>query len=275
MTPLAGKTALITGASAPRGIGRAAAKRLAGEGAAIVVTDISGELDVDGTGIERLDLLRELADEITASGGSAIAVEADVTKSGDIDRSIDATRSAFGRLDVLVNNAGSTIGTGSFLDTTAEDWLASFRVNLLGTMLFCQRAIPEFRKTGGGTIVNVGSTGSLGAEAGFGAYTAMKHGIIGLTKTIAAEFGVEGIRCNAVCPGYTDTDMHAAANRRLAAENNLTVEEMAAQRYSGVALRRAGSADEVAEAILYLAGPQSSYVTGIAMPVAGGVPVGL
>ena len=141
-------------------------------------------------------------------------------------------------------------------------------------MTFCQAIIPELRAVGGGAIVNIGSTGSLGAEAGFGAYTAMKHGIIGLTKTIAAEFGSDGIRCNAVCPGYIMTDMHAAVNARLAIEHETPISEVMAQRYASVALRRAGTPQEVAEAVSYLAGPSSSYVTGVALPIAGGVPVG-
>ena len=270
-----GKTAIVTGAAAPKGIGRAAALRLARDGAAVVVTDVAGDLAVEGSRRCKLELLTSLAEEIEKSGGTANALEVDVTHPDHIDRCIRITRERFERLDILVNNAGTTVGTGPFLDTTAADWSSSFQVNLLGPMRFCQAAIPELRLAGGGAIVNIGSTGSLGAEAGFGAYTAMKHGIIGLTKTIAAEFGDQGIRCNAVCPGFIMTDMHAAVNARLAEEEQTPVDEIMERRYAQVSLRRAGTPEEVAEAIAYLAGPQSSYVTGIALPVAGGVPVGL
>ena len=199
----------------------------------------------------------------------------DVTQRSQIEQCLLSVREALGSLDILVNNAGTTVGTGPFLNASEEDWETSFQVNLLGPMKFCQAVIPHFREAGGGVIVNVGSTGSLGAETGFGAYTAMKHGVIGLTKTIAAEFGHEGIRCNAVCPGYTMTDMHMGANTRIAGERNMPVGAVMEQRYAGVALRRAGEPEEVADAIAYLASPASSYVTGIALPVAGGVPFGL
>ena len=275
MNLLSGKTAIVTGAAAPNGIGRAAAIRLARDGAAVVVTDVAGDLDVDGSRWSKLDLLANLADEIEKSGGTAVALEVDVTNPEHIHCCIRIAKENLGRLDILVNNAGTIVGTGPFLDTKEADWTASFRVNLLGPMTFCQAVIPELRASGGGAIVNVGSTGSLGAEAGFGAYTAMKHGIIGLTKTIAAEFGGDGIRCNAVCPGYIMTDMHAAANARLAIEQEASVDEIMEQRYTNVALGRAGTPEEVAEAISYFAGPASSYVTGVALPIAGGVPVGL
>lgn len=275
MKPLAGKVALITGASAPRGIGRAIAMRLAEDGASVVVSDIKGAVSLDGIEHDRTDLLEATVAEIAEADGEAVATHLDVTRQDDIANCIETTRTAFGRLDILVNNAGSLSGSDSFMETTAEQWDQSFRVNLLGPMMMIQAAIPEMRTAGGGSIINIGSTGSLGAEAGFGAYTAMKHGLIGLTKTIAAEFGVDGIRCNAICPGYIMTDMHAAANARLAAENNITVPDMMERRYAHVSLRKAGDPSDVADAAAYLAGPQALYVTGIALPVAGGVPFGL
>ncbi len=275
MNSLSGKTAIVTGAAAPNGIGRAVAIRLAMDGAAVIVTDVAGDLDVDGSRRSRIDLLADLADEIEKSGGRTVALEVDVTNPEHIRRCICIAKERLGQPDILVNNAGTSVGTGPFLETTEADWTLSFRVNLLGPMTFCQAIIPELRAVGGGAIVNIGSTGSLGAEAGFGAYTAMKHGIIGLTKTIAAEFGSDGIRCNAVCPGYIMTDMHAAVNARLAIEHETSISEVMAQRYASVALRRAGTPQEVAEAVSYLAGPSSSYVTGVALPIAGGVPVGL
>ncbi len=275
MKPLAGKVAIITGASAPRGIGRAIALRLVEDGASVVVSDIEGVVRLDGIDHDRTDLLQATAAEIVAGGGEAIATCLDVTQEHDTARCIETTIGAFGRVDVLVNNAGSLSGSDNFLETTPEQWDQSFRVNLLGPMMMIQAAIPKMRAAGGGSIINIGSTGSLGAEAGFGAYTAMKHGLIGLTKTIAAEFGVDGIRCNAICPGYIMTDMHAAANARLAAENNVSVPDMMARRYAHVSLGKAGDPDDVANAAAYLAGPQAVYVTGIALPVAGGVPFGL
>lgn len=275
MRPLEGKVALVTGASAPQGIGRAIARRLAQEGAAVVVTDVGGVMDVDGKAVSRSDLLAGLVSDIVAGGGAALALALDVTSATDIAAAIEKTLSTFGKLDILVNNAGSLAGSDSFLSTTPEQWKLSFSVNLLGPMMLAQAAIPAMRKAGGGRIINIGSTGSLGAEPGFGAYTAMKHGLVGLSKTLAAEFGPDGILCNIVCPGYIATDMHRAANVRLAKERGLSVAEVQKERYAHVALRDAGLPGDVANAVAYLAGPQANYVTGISLPVSGGVPFGI
>lgn len=275
MKSLSGKVAIVTGASAPRGIGRATALRLAQDGASVVITDIQGQTNFNGVDQDKTSLLASTVSEIESDGGNAVAIDVDVTQEDDIVRCVDMAIELYGRLDILVNNAGSLSGSDYFLETTPEQWELSFQVNLLGPMMFSKAAITEMRTVGGGSIVNIGSTGSLGAEAGFGAYTAMKHGLIGMTKTIAAEFGEYDIRCNAVCPGFIMTDMHAAANQRLADMNNISVCEMMELRYENVALRRAGEPKDVADAVAYLVGPQGAYVTGIALPVAGGVPFGI
>lgn len=275
MCSLEGKIALVTGASAPRGIGRAIALRLAQDGAAVVVTDIKGIMEIDGMPVQRSDLLQATVSEISATGGVAISLMLDVTKADNIDAVIGETISKFGRLDIVVNNAASLAGSNSFLATTPTQWKSSFEVNLLGTMMVSQAAIPHMQKIGGGRIINIGSTGSLGAEPGFGAYTAMKHGLVGFSKTLAAEFGPDGILCNTVCPGYIATDMHNAANVRLAAERGISVGQTKEERYAHVATRDAGLPEDVANAVAYLAGPQANYVTGINLPVTGGVPFGI
>jgi 3-oxoacyl-[acyl-carrier protein] reductase len=275
MKPLSGKVAIVTGASAPHGIGRAIALRLAKDGASVVITDVVGERTVDGSTNQNMDLMNATVAEIEKMDGQADAMPLDVTDEDDIARAINAIKARFGHVDILVNNAGSLAGSDDFLATTPAQWLSSFQVNLLGPMMLSQAVIPDMRAAGGGAIINIGSTGSLGAEAGFGAYTAMKHALIGMTKTVAAEFGADGIRCNAVCPGYIMTDMHAAANARLACENSQTVAQIQVQRYANVALRDAGTPQDVANAVAYLAGPEAAYITGISLPVAGGVPFGI
>jgi NAD(P)-dependent dehydrogenase (short-subunit alcohol dehydrogenase family) len=272
---LSGKVALVTGASAPNGIGRAIALKLAGNGAHVVVTDIDGMIPVMGGTRATLDLLDELVAEIEIHGAQAIAMKLDVTRSADIETAVAQAIEAFGQLDILVNNAGSLVGADNFLSTTPEQWETSFRVNVLGPMMLAQAVIPQMKRIGGGRIINIGSTGSLGAEPGFGAYTAMKHALVGLSKTIAVEFGPDGILCNTVCPGFIATDMHQSANERLAAENGLALGDMKARRYANVALREAGLPSDVADAVAYLAGPEARYVTGINLPVAGGVPTGI
>ena len=272
---LQGQVALITGASAPEGIGRAIARRLAEEGACVVVTDIAQRISVDGVETTRAALLNDLAEKIRNAGGEALALAPDVTSEDNIAEVIEQVTARFGRLDILVNNAGSLAGSDNFLSTTAAQWSASFEVNILGPMMLSQAVIPHMRAQGGGRIINIGSTGSLGAEAGFGAYTAMKHGLVGFTKTLAAEFGPDGILCNTVCLGYIATDMHKAANVRLADEQGISVADMKRQRYANVALRDAGLPRDVANAVAYLAGPEANYVTGINLPVTGGVPFGI
>lgn len=275
MKELSGKVAIVTGASAPRGIGRAIALRLAEQGASVVATDVAGQFSVNESTYDRSELLDSLATEIMSLGGAATWLNLDVTNAADIESCISVTRREFDRVDILVNNAGSLSGSDNFMSTTPEQWQASFQVNILGPMMLSQAVIPEMRKVGGGRIINIGSTGSLGAEAGFGAYTAMKHGLVGMTKTLAAEFGVDGILCNTVCPGYIMTDMHAAANQRLATEYDVSVAEMQLRRYANVAVRNAGQPEDVADAVAYLAGPNAMYVTGINLPVTGGVPCGI
>ncbi len=275
MSVLSGKTAIVTGASAPNGIGRAIALRLAQDGANLVVADIDGVLAIDGENQSRIDLLENLASTISSGQGKAIAIKLDVTIQSDVNNCIAATLAAFDTVDVLVNNAGSLAGSDNFLSTTPIQWETSFQVNILGPMMMAKAVIPIMQKSGGGRIINIGSTGSLGAEPGFGAYTAMKHGLVGLTKTIAAEFGVNGILCNTVCPGYISTDMHMAANKRLASEHGMTIEDVKSKRYESVALRDAGLPMDVANAVAYLAGPQANYVTGINLPVTGGAPAGI
>lgn len=275
MYPLEGKVALVTGASAPHGIGRAIARRLANDGAAVIVSDIDGHMDVVGKSVLRSELLQGIVAEIEGAGGAAKSLILDVTNAKDIETAIGQTLSQFGRIDILVNNAGSLAGSDSFLSTTPEQWKSSFDVNLLGPMMLSQAVIPHMCEIEGGRIINIGSTGSLGAEPGFGAYTTMKHGLVGFSKTLAAEFGPDGILCNTVCPGYIATDMHTAANIRLAKERKISVAEMKKERYANVALRDAGLPEDVANAVAYLAGPQANYVTGMNLPVTGGVPFGI
>ncbi|MEM6376457.1 MAG: SDR family NAD(P)-dependent oxidoreductase [Pseudomonadota bacterium] len=272
---LTGKAALVTGTAAPNGIGRAISVRLAQEGATVFVSDVSGELTTKDGALSRADLLSGLVQDIEAAGGQACALTLDVTSEKDISKAFESIEKQTRRLDILVNNAGSITGVGPFLDTTAQQWQASFAVNMLGPVLLSQAAIPLMQRQGGGRIINIGSTGSLGAHAGFGAYTTMKHGLVGLTKTIAAEFGPDEILCNLVCPGFIATDMHEAANTRIAGETGTTLEETRARRYAEVALRRAGQPDEVANMVAFLAGPEGSYITGTTLAVAGGVPLGL
>ena len=199
----------------------------------------------------------------------------DVTDRAAIDGAVAELVARHGGLDILVNNAGTTAGAKPYLEVTADDWRAAVSVNLVGTADLCQAAIPALLDRGGGVIVNISSMTGIGGQRAFGAYTATKHALIGLTKTIAAEFGERGLRCNAVCPGYIGTELHHNVTRRLAAEAGIGFEDMQARRYANVAMQRAGGTDEVAGVVAFLCGPAASYITGAAIPVTGGVQLGL
>ncbi|MEP2718931.1 SDR family oxidoreductase [Pseudophaeobacter sp.] len=184
--------------------------------------DIDGTLESSGARWSRSELLDELISEIQAGNGHALAVKLDVSSQEDVGAFVKKTVLEFGRLDALVNNAGSLADSANFLSTTPDQWVMRLRVNMLGPMMPSKAVIPEMRKVGGGRIVNIGSTGSLGAEPGFGAYTAMKHGLVGLSKTLAAGFGADGILCNTVCPGYFATDTDRVDTGRLLAMAKLS-----------------------------------------------------
>ena len=171
MGSLEHKVAIVTGAAG--GIGTAIALALAEEGARTVVCDLPSRHD---------DGLTPLAGVISDGGGQAIAMAVDVSRKADIEAAVAAALEAWGGVDILVNNAGTTAGAGPFLDITDADWQSSFAVNLKGPADFTRAVIPGMRRRGGGAILNIASTAGLGASAGFGVYTATKHGLVGLTR---------------------------------------------------------------------------------------------
>jgi len=278
MKPLEGRTAIVTGAGRPRGIGRAAALKLAGHGAHVVVTDIARprrDLEIEGMlGVgDDFAALEALAVEIEALGVRALPLAVDVTDRAQIDECVARTCEELGGVDVLFNNAGAALGVGPFLEMTAQQWDLSYQVNVRGTAWFCQAAIPRMIERGGGAIVNNASLAGLGAAPQMAAYTATKFAVVGLTKAVAAEFGGRGIRCNAVCPGLVDTLMGESEVKLFSAGGS---EAVARERLTrGVAMGRWAQPEEVGDAVAYLAGPAASYLSGVALPVAGGMPPGL
>ncbi len=264
MKSLEKKVAVITGAGHENGIGYASAIKLASLGATIAIIDI--------------EFSTKIYQEYRANrlhGSVALVLKADISKKPEIYRSINTIVEEFGSVDILVNNAGTTIGSGPFLDIDEEHFDLSYSINTKAAALLSQTVIPLMRERGGGAIVNNASIAGLGVESGFGAYSMSKHALVALTKAVAAEFGADKIRCNAVCPGYVSTDMHEQVNIRLAREQSCDIDHVRHERYSAVALHRAGTAAEIAEIIAFLASPSSSYLTGIALSASGGTPVGL
>jgi NAD(P)-dependent dehydrogenase (short-subunit alcohol dehydrogenase family) len=278
--PLTGQVAIVTGAGKQKGMGWAIALKLAQHGAKVVVTDIClrrEDLEIPGilTTGDDFDVLKQLAEVIEDNNGEAIPMAVDITAQNQIEECVKSTFETFGRIDILVNNAGVATGVGPFLEMTDQQWDTSYKVNLKGTADFCKAVIPEMKKHSAGTIINNASTAGLGGIPGMAAYCATKFGIIGLTKVIAAEFGKDRIRCNAVCPGLILTEMGLAEIKIHADNTGLDLETAKKELADSTAMQRWATPEEVADAVAYLAGPSASYITGVALPVAGGIQLGL
>jgi NAD(P)-dependent dehydrogenase (short-subunit alcohol dehydrogenase family) len=239
----------VTGAAS--GIGRATAHALAGEGAAVLVADI------DGGGADRV------AAAIVAAGGVARAVRCDVTRPDDVESMVRAALDAFGgRLDCAVNNAGITAPGGLLHEIEIDAWARQLAVNLTGVFLCLRAELPVMRAQRAGAIVNMASGAGLIGTPGLAHYGAAKHGVLGLTKTAALENAALGVRINALCPGSTDTPMLRGFMDRSEGARKMIL--------GSIPAGRLGTAEEVAEAALWLCSDRASYVNGESMLVDGG-----
>lgn len=266
MKPLHEKVALVTGAGHPKGIGRAIALKLAEQGATVVVTDLeSASAD-----------MADAVEQLKALSGDVLAVAVDVTQKEQITACVDQVLARFGKIDVLVNNAGVGVGSAELTELTDQDWELSFKVNVKGTADFSQAVIPTMLEQGGGSIINVASLLGLGAlEAIPACYTATKFAVIGLTKQIAMNYAKQNIRCNAVCPGSVVTQMHATTLELIAQEHGISIEEAQALEDANIPMGYSAQPSVIGDAVAYLASPAASYMTGVALPVAGGMSPGL
>jgi len=240
-----GKVALITGGGS--GLGRASAIRLASEGAAIAIADISPEGG------------RETCSQIEEIGGKAVFISADVTKSADAERMVAETVKELGRLDVLFTSAGVGAG-GTVVDTDEEYWDRVVNLDLKGVYLSAKFAIPEMRKVGGGAIVNISSIGGRRGISG-ASFAAAKGGVINLTRQMAIAHARENIRANCICPGYIATPI---IQRIL--DDPEALKRVSARHPMG----RIGKAEEVAAAVAFLASDEASFITGAILAVDGG-----
>ena len=251
MTRLAGKVALITGGGT--GIGRAIAVAFAREGASVAVAG------------RRLEKVKEVAAEIGLQGIAALPLVCDVTRAKDADDAVAETAKKFGKVNVLVNNAG-TLSVSTVDTISEEDWDRVVAVNLKGSFLMSRAAIKEFRNAGGGTIVNIGSVLGLVAMKDRAAYCASKGGVTLLTKAMALDHAHENVRVNCICPSIVETELvkglfdDSAQGRRLRQSREGTIP-----------LGRFGRPADVAELAVYLAAEESSWLTGAAIPLDGGL----
>jgi 3-oxoacyl-[acyl-carrier protein] reductase len=243
------KVALITGAGS--GIGRATAELFAKEGARVAVADY----DAEGGQLT----VRSIKDR----GGQAAFVQADVSRASDAERMVKATLDAFGRLDILHNNAGIFVKPAPAHELTEELWDRVFDINIKGVWLGCKYAIPELIKAGGGAIVNTASMAGIRGRPYTTAYCASKGAVVMFTKTLAIELAPYKIRVNCICPG--------AVNTPLINNLGITQEQAAAQVLADQPIARFARPEEIAQAVLYLASDaESSYVTGHALQIDGG-----
>ena len=249
MSKLDGKVALITGAGS--GMGRATGLLFVREGARVSVADY-----VPAGGQKTVGMIRE-------AGGEAIFIEADVSKAADAERMVKKTVDAFGRIDILYNNAGIWGRMAFTAETTEEEWDLIMNINLKGVFLGSKYAIPVMLEQGGGVIINTASTAALVGSPGLPAYSASKAGVVLLTKAMALEYGKRNIRVNCICPGAIHTPMLEASPIPI---------DTAGQT---LPLGRIGQPDDIAQAALYLASDDSSFVTGQALVVDGGLTAGI
>lgn len=250
---LAGKVAIVTGASS--GIGRATARLFADEGAKVVV------------GARRKAALDVLVEEIAANGGEAVAVAGDVKDDAFAKALVDAAARHFGGLDVAFNNAGTVGEMGATPDLSLDGWRETIETNLTGAFLGAKHQLPAMLERGGGSLIFTSSfVGFATGFPGMAAYAASKAGVVGLTRALAAEFGPRRIRVNALLPGGTDTAMNVARMPGAAPETQSFIEGLHA-------LKRMAMPEEIARSALYLASDASSFTTGTALLVDGGVSI--
>ncbi|MEY4837061.1 MAG: hypothetical protein RLZZ475_920 [Pseudomonadota bacterium] len=265
---LAGKAAMVTGAA--RGQGRAIALALAAAGADVAICDV-GAATMPSVGYSLGGALDEVAREIEAHGVKALAMACDVRDQAQIDAFVTATLAAFGRLDILVNNAGILTGHKPAHELDDAMWTTMIDINLTGAWRMARAVLPQMIARGqGGRIVNIASVAGHVGTPGFAHYCASKHGLMGLTRSMAGELAPHKITVNALCPGLVDTDMVSHATAELARDQGLSVEEAYELQLTPHLIKEKISSEQSAAAVIYLVSEAARVVTGSALMIDAG-----
>ena len=269
-----GKVALCTGAGRRDGLGAAILQALAREGCRVVFTDLlqdDGELS--GTHIGSAQQIEQLVEDVRHAGGKALAMTLDVRDESQVEAAIATTVAHFGRLDFLINNAGVGYLIQPLTDTTIERWRTVLDVNLTGAFLCTKHAALQMVRQGeGGRIVNIASQAAKSGHLHMAAYTASKHGLVGLTRSAAMELGPFGITVNAVCPNHVTTGLGQVQNEYFAKLRGFANVDAYLSDMSGrIPMRRVGLTGDTAQACVFLCSAHAAYITGEAMNVSGGV----
>lgn len=269
---LEGKVALVTGAGRRGGLGEAICLRLAAEGAVIMVTDLARagtHLPADKTG--SMNDIAQVVSTIQDAGGQAAGVGLDVRDEAQVIAVVAQTVATFGSLDIVINNAGVGFLMEPLVDMPLERWRTVLDVNLTGAFLCSQHGARQMIAQGrGGRIINIASVAAKSGSLHLAAYSASKHGLIGLTRSAAIELGVHGITVNAVCPNHVTTQLGSVQNEYRARQRGLTVEQYLDEMRGRIPLGRVGLAQDTAKACAFLCSAEAGYVTGEAMNVSGG-----
>ena len=272
MGTLQNKVALITGAGRASGIGAAIARRLAADGADVVVSDLCAPIsNLLNAGAGQWEELQTVAASVEALGRQALAVRCDVTQAASVAAMIQATLDTFGGLDVLVNNAGATIGPAPVVQMAEEAWRRTLEINATGTFLCCKLAVPAILRGGrGGRVINMSSLAAVRPKPYMSAYAASKAAIVALTQGLAQEVATYGITVNAILPGDIDTVFKQWGMQVESVVTQRPLTDVVDDIVRRIPVARLGTPHDVANLVAWLASDEAAFVTGQALNVTGG-----